>query len=410
MTSTVGTRSSYAFGVPELRLTTTSYVVLGMIALHGHCTPYALKRAVGESVGLFWHFPHAQLYAEPDRLADLGLLARSVERRRTAPQDVLAHRSGPRRAARVARRPHGRALPAPRRRRAQAVLPRARRARARRGTRRRADRPAPQAHRPVRRPRRERRLAHPRTGSGVGARGPAILDGARRERPTPAAQAARTVGNEPPAGGDWCRRGDGDPRVLRTTARARPPAAARPVRHRRRAGRCSPPRSRRSSTPPTWTFTVEGLVEQPTTWTWDEIHALPPSTLRGRHPLRHDVVEARHDVRRRLGRHAARRGRPAARRPPTCSRSRHTGYTTNLPARRRHRRQGVGRVGRRRRSRSPPSTAARPGCSCRTSTSGRAPSGSPGLRLLDHDEPGFWERNGYHDRGDPWLEQRYQGD
>jgi DMSO/TMAO reductase YedYZ molybdopterin-dependent catalytic subunit len=30
--------------------------------------------------------------------------------------------------------------------------------------------------------------------------------------------------------------------------------------------------------------------------------------------------------------------------------------------------------------------------------------------LLDHDEPGFWERNGYHDRGDPWKEQRYQGD
>jgi DNA-binding PadR family transcriptional regulator len=65
--------------VPELRLTTTSYVVLGMVALHGHCTPYSLKRAVGESVGLSWHFPHAQLYAEPDRLADLGLLARSVE-------------------------------------------------------------------------------------------------------------------------------------------------------------------------------------------------------------------------------------------------------------------------------------------------------------------------------------------
>jgi DMSO/TMAO reductase YedYZ molybdopterin-dependent catalytic subunit len=33
-----------------------------------------------------------------------------------------------------------------------------------------------------------------------------------------------------------------------------------------------------------------------------------------------------------------------------------------------------------------------------------------GLRVLDHDEPGFWEVNGYHDRGDPWLEQRYQGD
>ncbi len=32
------------------------------------------------------------------------------------------------------------------------------------------------------------------------------------------------------------------------------------------------------------------------------------------------------------------------------------------------------------------------------------------IDFLDHDEPGFWERNGYHDRGDPWLEQRYQGD
>jgi DMSO/TMAO reductase YedYZ molybdopterin-dependent catalytic subunit len=33
-----------------------------------------------------------------------------------------------------------------------------------------------------------------------------------------------------------------------------------------------------------------------------------------------------------------------------------------------------------------------------------------GLRLLDHDEPGFWETLGYHNRGDPWLEQRYRGD
>ena len=32
------------------------------------------------------------------------------------------------------------------------------------------------------------------------------------------------------------------------------------------------------------------------------------------------------------------------------------------------------------------------------------------LELMDYDEPGFWESLGYHDRGDPWLEQRYQGD
>jgi DMSO/TMAO reductase YedYZ molybdopterin-dependent catalytic subunit len=30
-----------------------------------------------------------------------------------------------------------------------------------------------------------------------------------------------------------------------------------------------------------------------------------------------------------------------------------------------------------------------------------------GLEFLDHDEPGFWERNGYHHRGEPWAEERY---
>ncbi|HWH12299.1 MAG TPA: sulfite oxidase-like oxidoreductase [Solirubrobacteraceae bacterium] len=33
-----------------------------------------------------------------------------------------------------------------------------------------------------------------------------------------------------------------------------------------------------------------------------------------------------------------------------------------------------------------------------------------GLELRDRDEPGFWENYGYHNRGDPWQEQRYQGD
>ncbi|MGH3646513.1 MAG: sulfite oxidase-like oxidoreductase [Micromonosporaceae bacterium] len=33
-----------------------------------------------------------------------------------------------------------------------------------------------------------------------------------------------------------------------------------------------------------------------------------------------------------------------------------------------------------------------------------------GIRLLLADEPGFWETAGYHDYGDPWREQRYQGD
>jgi DMSO/TMAO reductase YedYZ molybdopterin-dependent catalytic subunit len=32
------------------------------------------------------------------------------------------------------------------------------------------------------------------------------------------------------------------------------------------------------------------------------------------------------------------------------------------------------------------------------------------LELMDVDEPGFWEVNGYHMYGDPWREQRYTGD
>ena len=69
------------------RLSPTSYVVLGTIALRGPSTSYDLKRAVGRSIGYFWHFPHAQLYSEPQRLVELGLLDAETEaegrRRRT---------------------------------------------------------------------------------------------------------------------------------------------------------------------------------------------------------------------------------------------------------------------------------------------------------------------------------------
>ena len=30
-----------------------------------------------------------------------------------------------------------------------------------------------------------------------------------------------------------------------------------------------------------------------------------------------------------------------------------------------------------------------------------------GLEFIPHDQPGFWERNGYHNDGDPWKEERY---
>jgi DMSO/TMAO reductase YedYZ molybdopterin-dependent catalytic subunit len=33
-----------------------------------------------------------------------------------------------------------------------------------------------------------------------------------------------------------------------------------------------------------------------------------------------------------------------------------------------------------------------------------------GVRVMENDEPGFWEGNGYHMRGDPWREERYWND
>ncbi|MET0557817.1 MAG: PadR family transcriptional regulator [Solirubrobacterales bacterium] len=63
----------------EIRLTPTSYIVLGLIEAAGEATPYDLKQAVSLSLGNFWSLPHAQLYAEPERLAAAGLLSERRE-------------------------------------------------------------------------------------------------------------------------------------------------------------------------------------------------------------------------------------------------------------------------------------------------------------------------------------------
>jgi DNA-binding PadR family transcriptional regulator len=60
-------------------LSSSAYVVLGLIARHGPMTPYELKTRVEQSVGFFWPIPHAQLYRDPPRLAELGLLAEEAE-------------------------------------------------------------------------------------------------------------------------------------------------------------------------------------------------------------------------------------------------------------------------------------------------------------------------------------------
>jgi PadR family transcriptional regulator AphA len=62
-------------------LTPTSYLVLGLLAREGPSTPYDLKRRVGATLGHVWSFPHTQLYTEPARLVDLGLVAEQREQR-----------------------------------------------------------------------------------------------------------------------------------------------------------------------------------------------------------------------------------------------------------------------------------------------------------------------------------------
>jgi DMSO/TMAO reductase YedYZ molybdopterin-dependent catalytic subunit len=157
-----------------------------------------------------------------------------------------------------------------------------------------------------------------------------------------------------------------------------------------------------------WSFEIDGLVDKPVHWNWDEIHALPASRYEGaihcvttwsKFGMRFDGVS----VDTLLDAAGVRDDATFA-----LARS-HTGYTTNLRL--------------------------------EDLTDGKAwvvwdVNGAPltdihggparllvphlyfwksakwvsGLTLLAEDQQGFWEVRGYHDRGDPWTEQRYQGD
>ena len=157
-----------------------------------------------------------------------------------------------------------------------------------------------------------------------------------------------------------------------------------------------------------WTMTVDGLVEETQKWTWDGLHELEQSEYHG------DIhcVTSWSKAGTTFGGVSidvllsAARPRPAATHLLATS---VTGYTTNLPLP--HVLHGQAWVV--------------------WSYDGKALTREHGgplrllvphlyfwksakwvtrLTLMDHDAPGFWERNGYHDLGDPWREQRYQED
>jgi PadR family transcriptional regulator AphA len=58
----------------DIRLTPTSYIVLGLLSEADQATPYDLKAMVASGIGNLWSLQHTQLYAEPERLAKAGYL------------------------------------------------------------------------------------------------------------------------------------------------------------------------------------------------------------------------------------------------------------------------------------------------------------------------------------------------
>lgn len=157
-----------------------------------------------------------------------------------------------------------------------------------------------------------------------------------------------------------------------------------------------------------WDFTLSGLVEQGTTWSWDEFRALPSVRVHAdMHCVTHwsllDCVwegVAVSEVMKHV------RIKPEARFVVAHAEQ---GWTTNLPL------------------------ADFLGADCLLAWSQGGEPLTPdhgwplrlvvprlyawksakwvrGIEFLSHDRPGFWERNGYHNHGDPWTEQRFWGD
>ena len=62
-----------------IRLSSTSFAILGLIEWRGPSTAYDLKRAVEMTVSNFWPVPHTTFYDEPARLAAAGYLTEEQE-------------------------------------------------------------------------------------------------------------------------------------------------------------------------------------------------------------------------------------------------------------------------------------------------------------------------------------------
>jgi DMSO/TMAO reductase YedYZ molybdopterin-dependent catalytic subunit len=158
----------------------------------------------------------------------------------------------------------------------------------------------------------------------------------------------------------------------------------------------------------TWSFSIDGLVGKPVSWTWDAFHALPDREW--------NVDISCVTKWTKLDMHW--RGvsvdtlLEAVELAPTAAfvvAYSDGGYTTNLPLADVVNDQAFvafeydGR----------PLTPEHGG-PARLVVPGRyfwkSAKWIRGFRLRSQDEPGFWESLGYHNRGDQWREERYSGD
>jgi DMSO/TMAO reductase YedYZ molybdopterin-dependent catalytic subunit len=155
-----------------------------------------------------------------------------------------------------------------------------------------------------------------------------------------------------------------------------------------------------------WSFTINGAVQEPVSWPWAEFVALPSETIT---VDIHCVTKwSKLDTSWRGVSLDTLLGRVKASAPYLTARS-DGGYTTNLAL------EDV--------------TGGKAWIAYQYRGEPLAPEhGGPARLLVPHlyfwksakwvrglmltidDEPGFWETYGYHNHGDPWLEQRYQGD
>jgi DMSO/TMAO reductase YedYZ molybdopterin-dependent catalytic subunit len=153
----------------------------------------------------------------------------------------------------------------------------------------------------------------------------------------------------------------------------------------------------------TWRFRVDGMVSDPREWTWDEFMTLPFETV----PCDIHCVTKWSKLGTSFGGVSVDilldAATPIGRYTMQWS---HGGYTTNVPIEdltggkawvvTEHEGEPLPR------EHGGPARMLVPHLYLWKSAKWIA-----GIRVMDHDEPGFWEQNGYNNHGDPWKEERY---